>query len=202
MIDPRPFQRRFLARALAPGIDTAALSIPRGNGKTWLAGHVLTRCLTPGGRAVRRGGRVPAVRGVHRTGRGSATSSSGPFSSLGAGIGSWTVRRGSVSRTDRPTRGCGCCRPRARRRWASSAARCSWQTSRVRGKGRARDPADRGPRVQHPTGATLVQVDADAGSPTGTRRSSPSSACRCGATSTPWRRTIRWSSSGAVTSTC
>ena len=48
MIDPRPFQRRFLARALAPGIDTAALSIPRGNGKTWLAGHVLTRCLTPG----------------------------------------------------------------------------------------------------------------------------------------------------------
>ena len=38
--------------------------------------------------------------------------------------------------------------------------------------------------------------------PIGTRRSSPSSACRCGATSTPWRRTIRWSSSGAVTSTC
>ena len=44
----RPFQRRFLASALAPGIDTACLSIPRGNGKSWLAGHVLTRCLTPG----------------------------------------------------------------------------------------------------------------------------------------------------------
>ena len=44
----RVFQRRFLARALAPAVDTAALSLPRGNGKTWLAGHVLTRCLTPG----------------------------------------------------------------------------------------------------------------------------------------------------------
>ena len=50
-IDPnplRPFQGRFLKDALAPGIDTAALSIPRGNGKSWLAAHVLTRCLTPG----------------------------------------------------------------------------------------------------------------------------------------------------------
>ena len=44
----RPFQRRFLARALAPGVDTAALSIPRGNGKSRLAAHVLERCLTPG----------------------------------------------------------------------------------------------------------------------------------------------------------
>ena len=26
----------------------AALSIPRGNGKSWLAAHLLTRCLTPG----------------------------------------------------------------------------------------------------------------------------------------------------------
>ena len=43
----RPFQRRFLAKALAPGIDTAALSLPRGNGKSWLAAHILTRCLTP-----------------------------------------------------------------------------------------------------------------------------------------------------------
>ena len=44
----RPFQRQFLRRALAPGIDTAALSLPRGNGKSWLAAHVLTRALTPG----------------------------------------------------------------------------------------------------------------------------------------------------------
>lgn len=47
-MDLRPFQRRFLARALAPAIDTAALSLPRGNGKSWLAAHVLTRCLSPG----------------------------------------------------------------------------------------------------------------------------------------------------------
>ena len=32
----------------APGIDTLALSIPRGNGKSFLAGHLLTRFLTPG----------------------------------------------------------------------------------------------------------------------------------------------------------
>lgn len=42
------FQKQFLTRALAPGLDTAALSIPRGNGKSWLAAHILTRCLTPG----------------------------------------------------------------------------------------------------------------------------------------------------------
>lgn len=44
----RPFQREFVRRALAPRIDTAALSIPRGNGKSWLAAHLLTRALTPG----------------------------------------------------------------------------------------------------------------------------------------------------------
>ena len=44
----RPFQQQFLRGALAPGIDTAALSIPRGNGKSWLAAHLLTRALTPG----------------------------------------------------------------------------------------------------------------------------------------------------------
>ena len=49
-MDLRPFQRRFLRAALAPGIvDTSALSMARrGNGKSWLAAHVLTRCLTPG----------------------------------------------------------------------------------------------------------------------------------------------------------
>ena len=44
----RPFQRDFVRRALSPKIDTAVLSIPRGNGKTWLAAHLLTRALTPG----------------------------------------------------------------------------------------------------------------------------------------------------------
>ena len=51
MVDQlRPFQRRFLRAALAPKIDTSALSMPRGNGKSWLAAHVLARCLTPGDR--------------------------------------------------------------------------------------------------------------------------------------------------------
>ena len=47
MLDLRAFQRRFLAGATAPGIDTAALSLPRGNGKSSLAAHLLTRVLTP-----------------------------------------------------------------------------------------------------------------------------------------------------------
>ena len=46
--DLRGFQKRFMRGALAPGIDVAALSIPRGNGKSWLAAHLLTRALTPG----------------------------------------------------------------------------------------------------------------------------------------------------------
>ena len=44
----RTFQKQFIKGALAPGIDVAALSIPRGNGKSWLAAHLLTRCLSPG----------------------------------------------------------------------------------------------------------------------------------------------------------
>ena len=47
MIDLLPFQRRFLAAGLKPGIRTAALSLPRGNGKSALAGHLVTRILTP-----------------------------------------------------------------------------------------------------------------------------------------------------------
>ena len=44
----RPFQRRFIRGALAPGIDTAALSIARAAGKTALAAHIVSRALTPG----------------------------------------------------------------------------------------------------------------------------------------------------------
>ena len=46
--DLRPFQRRFLAAALAPGIEVAALSLPRGNGKTTLLALLATRSLTTG----------------------------------------------------------------------------------------------------------------------------------------------------------
>ncbi len=47
-MDLLPFQKRFLKRALAPGVDVACLSLPRGNGKTFLAAHILTRGMTPG----------------------------------------------------------------------------------------------------------------------------------------------------------
>ena len=43
----RAFQRKFLQGATAPAIDTAALSLPRANGKSWLAGHLVARVLTP-----------------------------------------------------------------------------------------------------------------------------------------------------------
>ena len=46
-LELRPFQRRFIREALRPDIDTAALSLPRGNGKSALAGHILTRVLDP-----------------------------------------------------------------------------------------------------------------------------------------------------------
>ena len=47
-VDLRLFQRRFVTAAFRPDVDTAALSLPRGNGKSWLAAHLLTRALTPG----------------------------------------------------------------------------------------------------------------------------------------------------------
>ena len=44
----RAFQQRFIKGAFAPEIDCAGLSIPRGGGKSFLAGHILARHLTPG----------------------------------------------------------------------------------------------------------------------------------------------------------
>ena len=43
----RRFQKEFLAKAMAPGVNIGALSLPRGNGKSFLAAHLLTRSLTP-----------------------------------------------------------------------------------------------------------------------------------------------------------
>ena len=46
----RAFQHRFLKGAMAPGIRTAALSLPRGNGKSTLISWLAARALTPGDR--------------------------------------------------------------------------------------------------------------------------------------------------------
>ena len=48
MIELRPFQRQFVRRAFAPGIDTGVLSLPRGNGKSTLSAWLLWQALTPG----------------------------------------------------------------------------------------------------------------------------------------------------------
>ena len=45
-----PFQRRFVeavCRQTSPP-DIAVLSVPRGNGKSWLCGQLVARALTPG----------------------------------------------------------------------------------------------------------------------------------------------------------
>ena len=47
-LDLLPFQRRFLAAALRPSTRIAALSLPRGNGKSTLAAYIAQRLLTPG----------------------------------------------------------------------------------------------------------------------------------------------------------
>ena len=47
MLSLRRFQREFLAAALSPGVDTSCLSLPRGNGKSRLAAHVLARVMDP-----------------------------------------------------------------------------------------------------------------------------------------------------------
>ena len=51
----RPFQKRFFQAATAPGIDTACLSLPRGNGKSWLAARIVERVLTQGDPLFRAG---------------------------------------------------------------------------------------------------------------------------------------------------
>ena len=55
MFELRLFQRQFLKAALSPKVDTAALSLPRGNGKSSLAGHLAARLLTPGDDLFRAG---------------------------------------------------------------------------------------------------------------------------------------------------
>ena len=42
----RPFQKRFVKSAISPSIDMACLSLPRGNGKSWLAARIVERVLT------------------------------------------------------------------------------------------------------------------------------------------------------------
>ena len=44
----RRFQSDFIRNACRPDVDLAALSLPRGNGKSWLAAHLAARVLDPG----------------------------------------------------------------------------------------------------------------------------------------------------------
>ena len=55
MIDLRKFQKKFVANAVRKEIETAALSLPRGNGKSALAGHLVSRILSPSDELFRPG---------------------------------------------------------------------------------------------------------------------------------------------------
>ena len=63
VLEIRPFQRRFLDRAMSPGVDTAVLSGPRGLGKTTLAAHIVSRALTPGDSLYERGREIVLISG-------------------------------------------------------------------------------------------------------------------------------------------
>ena len=51
----RRFQKEFLREAMRPEIDMACLSLPRGNGKSWLAAHLAARVLDPADELFRAG---------------------------------------------------------------------------------------------------------------------------------------------------
>ena len=55
MLKLKPFQKRFMRGVLDPAVDVAALSIPRGNGKSALAGDLLARVLDPADSLFRAG---------------------------------------------------------------------------------------------------------------------------------------------------
>ena len=44
---PLAFQRRFIDAATKPDVDIAALSTPRAQGKSWVAGRLIAKSLTP-----------------------------------------------------------------------------------------------------------------------------------------------------------
>ena len=56
-----PFHARFLRAAFDPAVDVAALSCPRGAGKTWLLGQLAALALTPGSATWQKGIEVLAV---------------------------------------------------------------------------------------------------------------------------------------------
>ena len=56
MIELRPFQKRILAAARSPKYRTVAVSVPRGNSKSYLAGRLVVEVLTPGSKLFVKGG--------------------------------------------------------------------------------------------------------------------------------------------------
>ena len=56
-----PFHSAWVRAAYAPGIEIAALSVPRGSAKTWLAGNLAALSITPGTPTFERGVEVLGV---------------------------------------------------------------------------------------------------------------------------------------------
>ena len=69
MFELRPFQRIFLKEALSAKVDTAVLSLPRGNGKSSLAGYLAARLLSPGDELFRAGTESVCIAATLQQGR-------------------------------------------------------------------------------------------------------------------------------------
>ena len=55
------FHADFVRRAFAPGVELAALSVPRGSAKTWLAGNLAAQAIIPGSQTFAAGVEVLGV---------------------------------------------------------------------------------------------------------------------------------------------
>ena len=69
MFELRPFQRIFIKEALSAKVDTGVLSLPRGNGKSSLAGYLAARLLSPGDELFRAGTESVCIAATLQQGR-------------------------------------------------------------------------------------------------------------------------------------
>ena len=69
MLKLRPFQTDFIDRAMDPAVKIAVLSTPRGNGKSFLAAHLITRAMTPGDAMFQAGKEIVQLAGFRLTRR-------------------------------------------------------------------------------------------------------------------------------------
>ena len=123
------FQRRFLRAAFVPGVEIAALSLPRGNAKSTIAARLLARSMRPGSRLFVAGADNKLIAGKFSTGQGGV-----PAASCGAWRGGLPIRGFSNQSTKvlhvaTRSRGCRCTARTRKRSWDSWALGSWWSMS-------------------------------------------------------------------------